>query len=188
MIAVFGHENMRQQTGAGGTSGNRPIRGGRLNNAVAGHTSEFRANMADDPETGGDVLQDLSDILAKFLQGAATIRAGTFCWTMLNGVPWQMLGQRFTFGLGFGWNRYFRHRFVLAGEVFVWPGLFIARQFGAPAFEFFQREFKLGDCFAHLFGTTTELHATELGNDELEVFDFGLLRTNQRLEHGGVVG
>ena len=98
------------------------------------------------------------------------------------------LGQRFTFGLGFGWSRRFRHRFVLAGEGFFWLGLFLARQFAAPAFEFFQREFKLGDCFAHLFGTTTELHPTEFGDNELEVFNLGLLRTDQRLEQGGVVG
>lgn len=47
---------------------------------------------------------------------------------------------------------------------------------------------KLGDRFVHLFGTTTELHAAEFGNNELEVFDLGLLRTDQCLEQGGVVG
>jgi hypothetical protein len=96
-----------------------------------------------------------------------------------------MIRQRLAFGLGLGtlpapirprWNG------------FLWLGLFIARQFAAPAFEFFQREFKLGDRFVHLFGTTTELHAPEFGDDELEVFDFGLLRTDQCLEQGGVVG
>ena len=91
MIAVFGHENMRQQTGAGGTSGNRPIRGGRLNDAVTGGTRELRTNMADHAEAGWHVLKYLSHILTEWLQDAATVRAGAFRWKMLNGVPWQML-------------------------------------------------------------------------------------------------
>jgi hypothetical protein len=44
------------------------------------------------------------------------------------------------------------------------------------------------ECFAHLFGATTKLHPTEFGDDELEVFDLGLLRTDQCLEQSGVVG
>ena len=42
--------------------------------------------------------------------------------------------------------------------------------------------FELRDHVVHLFGTPAELHATELGDDELEVFYFGLLSTDHRLE------
>ena len=58
VIAVFGHENLRQQAGTGSAFGNRSIRGNRLNNTVAGRAGKFRANMADDAKTGGDVLKD----------------------------------------------------------------------------------------------------------------------------------
>ncbi len=50
------------------------------------------------------------------------------------------------------------------------------------AFEFFEGEFELGDRVVHLLGTTTKLHTTEFGDDELEMFDFCLLCTDQRLE------
>ena len=100
MITVFGHENMRQQTGAGRALGDRPIRRGRLDDAVAGGTGQLRANMADHPETRRDILQHFSDILAELLQGAATLRATAFRGEVLHGFPRQMLGQGFALGAG----------------------------------------------------------------------------------------
>ena len=55
------------------------------------------------------------------------------------------------------------------------------RLLSMPAFELFEGEFELCDRSVQLLGTATELHPTEFGNDELEVFDLGLLRADQRL-------
>ncbi len=123
-------------------------------------------------------------ILTEWLQGTAAVRAGAFRRTMLNGLPWQMLRQRLAFG--FGWRVRCWSRKGFRGLALL--GWLVTRLFGTHAFEFFEGEFKLGDRFVHLFGTTTELHAAEFGNNELEVFDLGLLRTDQCLEQGGVVG
>ena len=58
---------------------------------------------------------------------------------------------------------------------------------GTYAFQFFQGKFELRDRIIHLLGTPAELHATEFGNNELEVFNFCLLSTHHRLEQSGVV-
>ena len=85
----------------------------------------------------------------------------------------QVIGQGVTLGdrrcVGVGFRR--RHRRFVA-----WSLL------GAHAFEFFKREFELRDRLVHLLGATAELHAPEFGDDELEAFDFGLLRAHQCLE------
>ena len=145
--------------------------------------------MADDPETRRDVLEHFSDILAECLQGAATLRAGAFGGKVFNRVPRQMCRQRFAFGQCLGWCRRLRRRFGLAGMGILGLSRFIIpRQFAAPAFEFFQRQFQLSHRLFELLGTTTELHAPQFGDDELEAFDFGLLGADQRFEQGGVVG
>jgi len=116
---------MREQTRTGGTAGNRPFRCAGLNDAVTGGTREFRTNMADDPEAGRYVLKHFRNILTEWLQGTATVRAGTFRRKMLNGIPWQMLRQRFAFGCGGGFRCWSRSGFC--GLVLL--GGFVARLF-----------------------------------------------------------
>ena len=184
MVAVLRYQNMRQQTRSGHASGNGPARRGGLNDDVANRTGEFRANVRDDTETGGDVLKHFCHILAKFLEHSATVRAATIYRQMLDRLARQMIGQGFALRFG----RYARFCFCSGFSILVTRGRLVARLLGARTFKFFEGEFELGDRVVHLLGTTTKLHATKFGDDELEKFDFGLLCDVQRLEQSGGIG
>ncbi len=89
--------------------------------------------------------------------------------------------HRQRFALGSGRCRLRRLRFG-NGFGLIELGRLVAGLFDATAFDFFLRPFKLRDRFVQLFGTTTELHTPQLGDNELEVFNLGLLRANQCFE------
>ena len=91
---------------------------------------------------------------------------------MLNGLPRQMCVQRFALGSGFLRVRQFRFG---NGFGFLWRGSLVAWPLGAHTFDFFQRQLKGRDRFVQLFGATTERHAPQLGDHELEVFNLCLL-------------
>ncbi len=179
MVTILRHQYMRQQPRSGQSSGERPVRRRGLNDAVTGRTREPGANMPDHTEARGHVFENFGNVLAQCLQGAATVRAAVIRRPVFDRFARQVIGQGLTLGnrryVGVGFRR--RHRGFVA-----WSLL------GAHAFEFFKREFELRDRLVHLLGAAAELHAPEFGNDELEVFDFSLLRAHQGLEQSGVVG
>jgi hypothetical protein len=189
VIGVFGHECVRQQTGAGQATCDRTRARGRLDDRVAMRAGELRAHVANHPEARRNVFELLADILPQPLEGAATRRTAFGFGRMLDAFAGSMRGQGIPMGRrgGFACRRFGNGR---------------KRRFGASAFHLFQRQFQLADHPGEAFRTTTEFHAPQLGNDELQVLDLGfsggnfgftsdklvLLFKHQRLEYLKFIG
>ena len=75
VIAVFAHQYLGQQAGAGHATVNRPTRRRRLADRVALGAGKFRTDVADDLETAGLVVQHFRDVLPNLLQTGAACTA-----------------------------------------------------------------------------------------------------------------
>lgn len=181
MIGVLGHQDMGQQARAGQAPGNWPADGRGLDHRVATPAGQLGPDMADHLETGRDIVEDFRDIFTQRLQVTATIRAARRFGFVHHGFPRQMVGERFANRLTTRFLR--RHRCRGDGA------------FSLGSFEFLKGEFELPEHLVDLLGSLTELQAPELGDDQFEMFDFGiplgeqaLLRQNHRLQGIGVSG
>ncbi len=99
--------------------------------------------------------------------GAATVRAGA--GSVIGRLDhhvfaWQMLGQRFAPGFGFGGRR---RRFAGLVRCFGTGCLC-----GLRRLEFFELEFQLFDFGGDAFRRSAELHASQFGDLEFQFFDF----------------
>ncbi len=165
---------MRQQSRPGHASGNQPAGGWCLNDGVAAAAGQLGPNMANHPEAGGHIVEHFGNILTQWLEMTAAIRAARLLRRMNHGVSRQVIRQRFA------------HRF--AGGFCCRDDFREASPFRLAGFEFFQRQFELPDHVVDLLGTLTELHAPQLGYDQLEMLDFCLLGYHHGLQGGGVAG
>ena len=101
--------------------------------------------MANDPETGGHVVEHFGNVLAQRLEMTAAVRAAGVLRHMNHGVAWQMIRQRFADRLAGGF--FGRGDFREAGP------------FRLAGFQFFQRQFELPDHLVDLLGTLAKLHS-----------------------------
>ncbi len=92
MVAVFGHQHMREQAGAGTAAADRQARCGGLGDRLAGPAGQLRPHTVDHPERAWHVVQDLGHILAELAQRTAAGWAGTRCG-VLHDIARQRLGQ-----------------------------------------------------------------------------------------------
>ena len=178
MVAELGGKDVGKQAWAGQTIGDRPTRRGGLYDGVAAGASELRADVANDLEVLGNVLQRFRNILAEFLQRAAAVRTAAIGRGVLDRLASQVIGKRFA---DRALDRFLCIRRRLDGREF--------GAFGTHGFEFFEREFELANHLVELFRAAAELHAAQLGENQIEALDFGvalrelrLLRNHQCLE------
>ena len=75
MIAVFTHQDLGQQAGAGHAAVNRPTRCQRLTDRVALGASKFWTDVADDLKAARLVVQYLGHVLPYLLQARAACAA-----------------------------------------------------------------------------------------------------------------
>lgn len=99
MVAVLGHEHVRQQRRPGQAALDRAAGREGLEDALAAHAGELGPYMADDLEAAGHVLELLGDVLADLAQLAAALAAGAGrpvgvpLGVVNPGLAWQVLGQ-----------------------------------------------------------------------------------------------
>src|ERR1035437_8318822 len=81
----------------------------RFHNALALLAGELRADMTNDLEVGGNVLQNLGYVLCEEAQGTVAIRAAILPWLMPNNFAGKVRGQRLARGPGLGSGLVFRY-------------------------------------------------------------------------------
>src|SRR5216683_3095337 len=89
VIAVFGDQDMSEQTGTGEALGDRTLRGGRLMNGPAGPAAIAGPADADDSKPRRHMIEHLADRLADYMQFAAAAGARL----MLEIEPHVLAGQ-----------------------------------------------------------------------------------------------
>ncbi len=164
MVTVFRYQHVRQKLRPSNASLNRSARRFGLHDAITTRTSQLGTNVLDDFETGRNVLQDFRDIFAKMLQLTSTVRTSFFPRKILPHFPWQVIGQR---------SSYRSHHRSARGSGFFYPSCF----FGSPCFQFFQPQFQLFDLAIPLLRRAAELQATQFRDQQLQVFDFRIARS-----------
>jgi hypothetical protein len=123
-----------------------------LYDGVAFRAGELRAHVPDHPEARRNVFEWLTDLLPQAFEFAATRWTAFDFWQILDAFAGQMRGQ---------------------GRAMAWRG-----DFGAPPFQFFQRQFKRAD---HPLRTLSKRQAAQLGDDKLQRLDLGFTGGQFRL-------
>ena len=173
VVSVLRDENMRQQSWArqSALDGARWCR--RLHNALAAGAAQLGTYLADHLELSRHILQHLGNIFPEQLQLATAIGTGT----LDRFIPVRLLGQvgrqrtprRFRPYKLLGANR----RLSLSRSICLCPF----------RLEIFQPKFQLLDLPCDLLRAAAELHAPQLGQQQLEVLDLGFPR-QQTLVNG----
>lgn len=176
VIGILGDEHVGEEPGAGPAALDRHAGQRRLDDAVAGSAAELGADVPDDPERGGHIVQLLGDILADPAHRTAAIRAdaGGLVHDL---VPRQVVGQRLAEGPG---------------------GLRPYRRDGRGSglrLDLLQRELQLLYLACDLLRRAAELHPAQprqlepepLG-EQLVGVALGVDLDQQRLQEGGIVG
>ena len=139
-----------------------------MRDAVALHAGQLRAHVPDHPEAPGHVVQDLGDVLADRAHVGAALRAAAG-GLVHHALARQVLGQR---------ARRAGVRSVTTATV----GLVAIGDLGL---ELVQGELELLDLALEPLRGAAELHAPELGDQELQRLDLPRPRIEKRpvLEH-----
>ena len=171
MVTILRHQHVREQARTGQSPRNRARRGRRLHDGVALCAGELGAHVTNHAEARRHILQHLAHGLAQFRDLPAATGALALRRQVLVRVTGQMLGKRLA-----------RWRFLALVLRRV-----IERAFtplGALCFELFKGEFELAEHLVHLLGAASKLHATQLGDYELQVSDLGGLFRDPRAQNG----
>src|ERR1700746_826372 len=99
MIAIFGHQKMRQHAGSGTPTRRRQRRCRCLGNRVAAPTGVFRPDVPDHFEPARDIVEDLGDVFAEpshFAAAGWTGAGAVVLWLVHGLLTRQMLRQRLT--------------------------------------------------------------------------------------------
>src|SRR3546814_17422256 len=75
MVAILGHEYLRQQARARQAASNRPRRCTRLHNAVATPARQLRPHATNDLKAGGNEFQGFANVFTQVLARTAACRA-----------------------------------------------------------------------------------------------------------------
>src|SRR5271166_1556524 len=135
---------MRQQPRSSQTAIHGPCGRRRLYDTRAACATQLGADVADDQETSGYVLQHLRDIFAQFAQFAAALRAIFLVGKMGMDFPPEMRGQGAPLDGG-GKSR-------LGGSLLRW----LHSLLGANGLQAFELEFQLLDLPGHLLRLASE--------------------------------
>jgi len=93
VIVIFRHDDMGKQPCSGAAAGDRMVWRRRRDHPVAGPARQFLANVPDDFEAAGHVIEGLGHVIGDLAQCAAA--TGTGAWRgMAQILSWQMLRQR----------------------------------------------------------------------------------------------
>src|ERR1019366_6409651 len=113
-------------------------------------------------------LQNLGYVFAEEAQLATAIGAAILLWVMLNDLAWKMRGQRLARWSGLGsW-------LGLCGGSF---GIFFSSSL--LRLRLFQLQLELLNLNGYLFALGAKDHATELFDDQLQMFDLLRLRSKR---------
>src|SRR5471032_3681048 len=99
VVGELGHQDLRQQSGAGDAALDRAARRGGLGDVVATGASLFAPDVADHLEGAVDDVQLLGNVLTQRLEFAATSRAGLLLRLEHALLAHQVFRQRSAFGL-----------------------------------------------------------------------------------------
>lgn len=137
VVAVFRHQQMRQQArcGAAAWGGHRRCRG--LGDGVAGIAGIFRADVADDLEVSRHVIEHLGHVLTKLAHTPTT--RGTGAGAVVGGLMHHLLARQM-----FG-QRLARRLVACADGGRGIDGFGLGAVFRLPGFQFLEPQFELGD-------------------------------------------
>jgi hypothetical protein len=128
--------------------------------------------VTDHAEAGRDIFQLLGHVLAQVTQPAAARWAGVG-WRRIDFfVARQVVGQRLAY-------RFLARRLVGFRH--------LARGLAFVGLQVFQLQFQLLDLMVEFFGLAAELHAPQLGDEQLEVLDLGGARVQLYRQAGELV-
>ena len=170
VIAVFGDQDMGEQSRGGQALGDRTLRGRRLMDRPAGPAAIARPADADDPQPRRHMVEHLADGLADQVQLAAAAGAGL----MLDIEPHVLARQV---------RRQARPVGLRLGRLASWLGAggSLASTRARSTLEVFKAELQL--IVIEPLGAPAELAALQLLDDELQPLDLGL-----RLGESGALG
>ena len=171
MIAVLRHQQMCERARRGTAARGRHRRRRGLRDGIARGAGIFRPDVTDDLEVPGHIIQHLGHVLAELGHSPAAIRTGActvISRLMHDLLPRQMIGQRPALWLA-----------TLADRCCGFGGLNLGfgagGVFGHAGFQFLEPELKLGNLAIDPLRGPAELHAAQLGDLELELFDLQCL-------------
>ena len=153
MIGVLGHQHVGEQPRPGEPALDRARRSRTLRDAVALDAGQLRAHVPDHPEAPGHVVQDLGDVLADRAHVGTALRAAAG-GLVHHALARQVLGQRARAGRAFLHDCDCRTRHD--------------RDFGL---ELIERKLELLDLVRKPLRGATELHALQLGDEQLQRLD-----------------
>jgi hypothetical protein len=93
MVGEFRDQHVRQPARPGQPLGDGLARRRHLDDPVAPAAGALRAHMTDDPEAGGDILQEFRHVFTERLKRAAAVRTGRRVRCMDVGLPRQVIGE-----------------------------------------------------------------------------------------------
>lgn len=167
VVCELRDQHVRQQPRTGDTAFDGAARCRRLRDVIATHAGKLRAHMTDDPEAGRYVLKLFGDVFAQRLHHATALRAlrGGFGHMRLD-LARQMFGQWLARCLFHSRAR----RLWDFDRCSAFVGL-----------KLFETQLELLDLTIPLLRLATELHTAQLGDEQLQVFDFGCARSQRGL-------
>jgi len=159
VVGVLGGQDVGQQPRSGKPPSNRPRRRFDLHDALARRAGKLRTHVPDHPETRRHVIEHLRDVLADLAHRRTAVRtvAGRLVQHLL---ARQVIGQRPAH----------RRRLLLR----LGSGRRGLLRLGA--LQFFQPQLVLFDLPVKALGGAAELHALELCDQKLQVFDLGQIQ------------
>jgi hypothetical protein len=173
VVTVLRHQQMCQQARCGAATwrGHRRCRG--LGNGVARIAGIFRPDVADDLEVPGHVVEHLSDVFTQ--SGHAPAACGTGAGAVVGRLMHHLLARQMIR------QRLARRLVARADGGRRIGGLGLGGGFGGFGFQRLEPQFELGDLVVDPLRRAAELHAPQLGNLELELFDLQGLVLHRQL-------
>jgi hypothetical protein len=176
VVSVLRDENMRQQTWSRQSALNGARWCRRLHNPLAARAAQLGTHLADHLELGRHILQHLGNIFPEQPQRAPATRTDTLGRFIPIGLP----GQVDRKGTPRRFRPYKKVRFLSTGCRLSLSRCCCLRPF---RLEIFQTKLQLLDLPGDLLRAAAELHAPQLGQQQLEVLDLGFPR-QQTLVNG----
>ena len=177
MIDKLRHQQMRERGWCRTATWCRHCRGWGLGDRITGGAGIFRPDVADHLEVARHIIQNLGDVLTQFghaLAAVGTLAGAILGWLMHHLLARQMLRQWLALWLGPLADRWRRIGNLSLG---------FRNDLGLAGFQFLQPQFKLFDLAAAPLRRAAKLHAPQLGNLELELFDLQRFVLNREFRH-----
>jgi site-specific DNA recombinase len=177
VIAVLRYQQMCERGRGGAPARRRHRRCRGLRDRIAGGASIFRPNVPDHLEVAGHVVQNFGDVFTQFGHALAAVRTAASAILgrlMHHLLARQMLRQRLALWLG---------PLADGGYGICNFSLSFRNDLGLARLQFLKPQFKLLDLAADPLRRTAKLHASQLGNLELQLLDLQRLVLNREFRH-----